>query len=117
MYPRGCDLESMEKTEIDKNIDKTQITYNQLCEATTNAMVILKVKKCHMKMAGCGVIGTCDLFLSDTYQELMDTDSDFTMTGTIINICRKHVSWWTLVWKNNFITTKIHNKSFCTNEV
>ncbi len=72
-----------------------------------------KVENGCMNMAGYGVIETSNLFLLDTYQELMDFDSDLTMTGKITSIPGKHASWWTISWKNYFLTTKIQNKSLC----
>ncbi len=94
--PSGCDLEPTKKTEIYKNIDKSEITETPSCEAATNVVVLLttkKVKQCHMKMANCNKWS----FLLDAYQELMDIDSDLTMTGTITSIPRKHASWRTIL--------------------
>ncbi len=65
MDPIGCNLEPMEKTEVDKNIDISEVAENPSCEATTNVVIPLttnKVKNGSMKMAGCGVVATCDLF-------------------------------------------------------
>ncbi len=45
------------------------------------------------------------------YQDLIYIDSDFTLTGTIISIPRKHASYWTIQWENNSTTTKIQNNS------
>ncbi len=40
-------------------------------------------------MMGHGVIVSNNLFLLDSYQDLIDIDSDFMLTGTIIGIPRK----------------------------
>ncbi len=67
--PSGCDLRPTERTYIDNIIDKSEITENPSCEATTNVVVPLttkKVKNHHMKIAGSGLIASS---LLDAYQE------------------------------------------------
>ncbi len=65
MDPIECDLEPIEKTETDNNIDKSEIAKNLSCEATISVALLLtskKVKNHCMNMAGCGVIATSDQF-------------------------------------------------------
>ncbi len=64
-----------------------------------------------MNMSGYGVIASSDLFLLDSYQDLVKIDSEFLMTGTIIDIPMKHANYWTIQWDNNFSTTKIQHKN------
>ncbi len=49
--------------------------------------------------------------LLDLYQDLIEIDSDFMLTKTIISIPRKQASYWTIQWENNSATTKIQNSS------
>ncbi len=62
-------------------------------------------------MLGLGLMTSSNRFLLDLYQDLIDIDSDFTTTGTIINIPRKQASYWTIQWGNNAVTTNIQNES------
>ncbi len=43
-----------------------------------------------MKMSGHEVIASSDFFTLDSCQDLVEIDSEFLMTGTIIGIPRKH---------------------------
>ncbi len=49
------------------------------------------------------------IFLLDIYQDLIDIDSDFMLTGTIIGIPRKQASYSTIQWGNNTVKTKMQN--------
>ncbi len=63
----------------------------------------MKVKSGFMKMLGHGVIASSDLFLLDSYQDLLDNDFYFMMTRTTISIPRKQTSYWTI---NEIITPR-----------
>ncbi len=64
-----------------------------------------------MKMLGYGVITSSNILLVDSYQDLIEIDSDFMLTGTIIDIPRKHANYWTIQWDNNLLKTKTQTKS------
>ncbi len=83
-------------------------------KAMTNKPVPLTtkiIKYLYMTMPGCGIIASSDHFLLDPYQDLLDLDFNFPLTGTFIGIPRKHTSWCAISWENNFLMTKIQNKS------
>ncbi len=54
-----------------------------------------------MKMLGHGFIASSNLFILDSYQDLVEIDSEFLMTGTIINIPRTDANYWTIHGKVN----------------
>ncbi len=91
-----------------------EITTNQTATVTANVTFPLtkkRVKSGCMKMHGHGVITSSNLLLFNSYQDLVDIDDDFTMTGTINSIPRKQTHYCTIQWENNSVTTKIWNKS------
>ncbi len=99
----GCDLKQSDEI----------VTNQMAAKVTTNITIpsaIEKVKLGWMKMSGHGTKASSNLFLLDSYQDLIDIDADFTMTGTIIGIPRKKGSYWTIQWENNSVLTKIQNK-------
>ncbi len=61
-------------------------TNQMTAEFTTNVTfpsVTKKVELVLIKMLGHGVIASSDLFSLDSYQDLIDIDDDFIMTGII----------------------------------
>ncbi len=52
-----------------------------------------KIRYGCMKMLGHGVIASSNLFSLDSYQDLVDFDTEFLMTGTIKNIPRKYANY------------------------
>ncbi len=84
------------------------ITISQMAAKVKNNVTVLSTAKkaisdC-MKMLGHGVIASSNLFLLDSYQDLIDIDSELTLAGAIIGIPRKQASYWTIQWENNVIT-------------
>ncbi len=62
-----------------------------------------KIRSGHMKMLGRGAFASSNLFLWDSYQDLVEIDSEFLMTWTIIDIPRKHENNWTIQYDKNFL--------------
>ncbi len=100
----GCDVEQSDDNTTNQTTAK--VTTNVTLPSITQ-----KVKSGWIKMLGNRVISSSNLVLLDPYQDLIDIDSDFTMTGTIIGIPRNQVSYWTIQWENNSMTMKIQNRS------
>ncbi len=94
----GCDLDATDQMTA-------KVTTNVTFPSTTK-----KVKSGRMKMPGYGVIASSNPFLLDSYQYLIDIDSDFALTGTIIGIPWKQACYWNIQWENNFVTTKIRTR-------
>ncbi len=92
--PNGCEIEPMEKMEIDQKMNDGQII-EKSNEAMSNQKVPSTTKKNysgHIKMSGYGIIASSDIFFLDAYQYWIYINSDVTTTGTIIGIPRKHAS-------------------------
>ncbi len=64
-----------------------------------------------MMMSGYGVIASSNLFLLDSYPDLIDINSELLMTGTMIGIPRNHANYWTIHWDNGSLKKKIQKKS------
>ncbi len=106
-YTNGLESETTKKQEIDQKHDG--VWTNEAVPLTTK-----KIKYDYLKISWQGLIASSYLFLLDSYQDWLDLDSNLTMMRAIIGIPRKHASWWTISWENNFLMTKIPNETFCT---
>lgn len=67
-----------------------------------------------MKMSGYRLITSSDLFLFDSYEDSLDVDSKFTITGTVVDIPGKQECCWTISWKKYSYDYNTSKESLCT---
>ncbi len=100
----GCDVEQLDESVSNQKTAKVKTIVN--FPSSTN-----KIRSDCMKILGHGVIASSILFLLDSYQHVVDIDSEFLMTETITNIPRKHANDWNIQWDNDLLKTKIQKKT------
>ncbi len=103
------------ESEPTREHERDQKPYNA-CTNEAGPLTTKKMKCSHMNILSHGMIALSDFILLDSYQNWLDLDSNLTMTGKIYGIPRKNSSWWTTSWENNFLMTKIQNKSLYNTE-